>query len=99
MRHQQYSSRRGLGESLGLSSRGNAFPRFLGQQSIADVAGAELREKLENPLKFHWGTGGAEVPPTTVHGFDVTLLIDLCNAIIAAEANDIGAIHSAADCC
>jgi P63C domain len=59
----------------------------LATQSIADVAGAELRSKLENPLKFQWGTGGAEQPPATVHGFDVTLLIDLCNAIIAAEAN------------
>jgi hypothetical protein len=75
-----------MGESLGLSSRGNAFPRFLAQKSIADVAGAELRAKLENPLKFQWGTGGADQPPATIHGFDVTLLIDLCNAIIAAEA-------------
>jgi hypothetical protein len=79
-------SQRGMGEALGLSSRGNAFPRFLAQQSVADVAGAELRRKLENPLKFQWGTGGAEQPPATIHGFDVTLLIDLCNAIIAAEA-------------
>jgi hypothetical protein len=59
----------------------------LAQRSIAEVAGAELREKLENPLKFQWGTGGAEAPPTTVHGFDVTLLIDLCNAIITAEVS------------
>jgi hypothetical protein len=79
-------SQRGMGEVLGLSTRGNAFPRFLATQSIADVAGAELREKLENPLKFQWGTGGAEQPPATIHGFDVGLLIDLCNAIIAAEA-------------
>jgi hypothetical protein len=79
-------SQRGMGEALGLSSRGNAFPRFLATQSIAEIAGAELRAKLENPLKFQWGTGGAEQPPATVHGFDVTLLIDLCNAIIAAEA-------------
>jgi len=84
--HTAVISQRGMGESLGLSSRGNAFPRFLAQGSIANVAGAELTEKLENPLKFQWGTGGAEVPPSTVHGFDVTLLIDLCNAIIAAEA-------------
>lgn len=79
-------SQRGMGEALGLSPRGNALPRFLSAQSFVDVAGAELRAKLENPLKFQWGTGGAEHPPTTVHGFDVTLLIDLCNAIISAEA-------------
>jgi hypothetical protein len=41
---------------------------------------------LENPLKFQAGTGGSEQPPAIIHGFDVTLLIDVCNAIIKAEA-------------
>lgn len=79
-------SQRGMGEALGLSSRGNAFPRFLATKGMSEIAGAELRAKIENPLKFQWGTGGAEQPPATIHGFDVTLLIDLCNAIIAAES-------------
>jgi len=38
-------------------------------------------------LKFQWGIGGAEQPPATIHGFDATFLIDLANAIIAAEAS------------
>ena len=80
-------SQRGMGEALGLSSRGNAFPRFLATRAMSEVAGAELRAKLENPLKFQWGTGGAEQPPATIHGFDATLLIDLSNAIIAAESS------------
>jgi hypothetical protein len=79
-------SQTGMARALGLSSRGNALPRFLGAQSMADAVGAELRQKLENPLKFQWGSGGAEGPPSTVHGFDATLLIDVCQAIIAAEA-------------
>src|SRR5215211_7864295 len=45
-------SQRGMGEALGLSTRGNAFPRFLATKSISEIAGAELREKIENPLKF-----------------------------------------------
>jgi hypothetical protein len=53
---------------------------------MVQIAGADLRAKFENPLKFQWGTGGAEAPPSIVHGFDVTLLIDVSNAIIAAEA-------------
>lgn len=28
--------------------------------NVEYVAGAELREKLENPLKFQWGAGGAK---------------------------------------
>jgi hypothetical protein len=79
-------SQSGMGRALGLSPRGNAFPRFMAARAMAETVGAELREKLENPLKFQWGTGGAEQPPATVHGFDAALLIDLCRAIIAAEA-------------
>jgi hypothetical protein len=78
-------SQRGMGEVLGLPSRGNSFPRFLATKSMTEIAGAELKEKLENPLKFQWGTGGAEQPPATIHGFDATLLIDFSNSIIAAE--------------
>ena len=79
-------SQTGMARAIGLSPRGNALPRFLGSQAMASVVGAELREKIENPLKFQWGTGGAESPTSIIHGFDSALLIDLCNAIIAAEA-------------
>ncbi|SRR5258707_929569 len=79
-------SQTGMGRALGLSSRGNAFPRFLAAKAASEVVGAELREKIENPLKFQGGTGGAEQPPGTIHGFDATLLIDISNAIIAAES-------------
>lgn len=85
-------SQTGIGRALGLSSRGNAFPRFLATRTMSGIVSAELREKLENPLKFQWGTGGAESPPTIVHGFDATLLIDLCKAIIAAESE--GMLHA-----
>jgi hypothetical protein len=79
-------SQRGMGEALGLYRAGNAITRFLSTKAITKIAGAELIAKFENPIKFQWGTGGAEAPPSTVHGFDVTLLIDLSNAIIAAES-------------
>jgi hypothetical protein len=77
-------SQRGMGESLGMSG-GRDFPRFLTSKAIAEALGVELREKLENPLKFQAVGGGVGLPPATVHGFDVSLLIDLCNVIIAAE--------------
>ena len=80
-------SQTGMGRALGLSVRGNAFPRFVASRAMTKVASAELSEKLQKPLKFQWGTGGAEQPPSIVHGFDSGLLIDLCNAIIAAEAS------------
>jgi hypothetical protein len=79
-------SQTGMAQTVGLSSRGNSLPRFLATSAMVETVGAELREKLQNPLKFQWGTGGADQPPAIVHGFDATLLIDLCKAIIAAEA-------------
>jgi len=78
-------SQTGMARALGLSSRGNTLPRFLSNNVMSEAVGAELRLKIENPLKFQWGVGGAGMPPVTVHGFDSALLIDLCNAIIASE--------------
>jgi P63C domain-containing protein len=76
----------GMAKALGLSSRGNALPRFLANKVMSEAVGAELRSKIENPLKFQWGVGGAgTLPPVTVHGFDSSLLIDICNAIVAVE--------------
>lgn len=78
-------SQTGMARALGLSSRGNTLPRFLSNKVMSEAVGAELRQKIENPLKFQWGVGGAGMPPVTVHGFDSALLIDLCNAIINSE--------------
>lgn len=72
-------SQSGMGEALGLSRRGNAFPRFLGSKAMADAVGAQLGEKLENPIKFQGIKGGA------LHGYDVTILIDVCRAILDVE--------------
>lgn len=74
----------GMGLTLGLSPRGNAFPRFLESRGMQQHLGAHLREKLDKPIKFQWSNPGAQ-NTVTVHGYDVTLLIDVCKAIIQAE--------------
>lgn len=79
-------SQRGMGAAIGLSPRGNAFTRFTNSKSIGTRLGAELREKIANPLKFQWGAGGADQPPSAIHGYDVTLLIDICKAILEADS-------------
>ena len=53
-------SQTGMGQALGLSSRGNAFPRFLASKAMESVVGAQLREKIEQPLRFQWSSGGAQ---------------------------------------
>lgn len=81
-------SQRGMGAALGLSVRGNAFTRFASSKAIAPyLGGAELQEKIEKPIKFQWVPRGAQQPPTDVHGYDATILIDVCKAIVAAEAD------------
>lgn len=52
---------------------------------IASHIGRELGEKLENPLVFQAPTLGANQPPTKTYGYDITILIDLCKAVLAAE--------------
>ena len=78
-------SQTGMARILGLSPRGSSFPSFINSRAMADFVGGELREKIENPLRFQWGFGGGGTPPTTINGFDTALLIDVCNAIVAAE--------------
>ena len=87
-------SQRGMARALGFGSGGMALPRFLETSAMRESLGAEPRQKLENPLKFQWSTAGAgPALPYAVYGFDATVLIDICNAIIAAAAG--GALKNA----
>ena len=79
-------SQTGMARILGLSARGNAFPRFVTSQALADAVGAELRGKVENPLLIQWGSGGAEQPPSVIHGYNATVLTEVCSAIARANA-------------
>jgi hypothetical protein len=78
-------SQRGMGAAIGLGDAGGRLPTFLRGQKIAPYVGHELSEKLANPLIFQWSTSGANTPPAVVYGYDVTMLIDLCKAVIAAD--------------
>jgi hypothetical protein len=77
-------SQTGMGRALGLSSRGNAFPRFLSSKAMSGLISAQLSNKIDQPLRFQWSSGGAQ-PSVMVNGFDATLLVDVCKAIVAAE--------------
>ena len=79
-------SQRGMGQAIGLSAGGSRLPQFLATKAIAPYVGAELAEKMANPLKFQWEPRGREQPPGIIYGFDVSLLIDICRIIILAKA-------------
>lgn len=52
-----------------------------------DYIGRDLREKIENPFVFQ-PPGAAAASPVSAraNGYDATILIDICNAILAAKA-------------
>jgi hypothetical protein len=80
-------SQRGMGAALGLGVSGSRLPKFVTSNRIAPYVGEELREKLNNPLVFQApSAGGNSPPPSKVNGYDVTILIDICKAVEAAEA-------------
>jgi hypothetical protein len=80
-------SQRGMGLAIGLKNdSGRAFPRFLSGRAISAALGPDLLENLSKPLIFNGTPPGSGLPPMTVHGHDVTVLIDLCKAIVKAES-------------
>jgi hypothetical protein len=81
-------SQRGMGAALGMGIAGSRLPMFVNSKRMAPYVGRELREKLENPLVFQsHSAGGNSPPPTKVNGYDVTILIDICKAVSAAESD------------
>lgn len=90
-------SQRGMGLAIGLKDgSGRAFPNFVQGKIITNVLGAETIEKINNPLIFKAARTGADNSLITVYGYDVTILIDVCKAIIKAE-DDNTLLSSQAD--
>lgn len=81
-------SQRGMGPALGLSRRGSRLTVFASSNAMAKYLGRELREKIENPLVFQLpGAAAASPVSAQANGYDAAILIDLCNAILAARAD------------
>ena len=79
-------SQRGMAQAIGFSKRGDRLSVFAGSKTMDDYIGRGLREKLANPIIFQPQTAAAEnAIGDKAHGYDATILIDLCKAIIAAR--------------
>lgn len=78
----------GMGQVLGLGSGGSRLPRFVFNKTMSTYIWPELREKLENPIVFQTVIAG-QSPGSgpKAHGYDVTILIDVCKAILTADAD------------
>jgi len=80
-------SQRGMGQAMGFSKRGDRLQGFVNSKAMANYIGREMRHKLDNPFVFQQkGAAAGSIIPTA-NGYDATLLIDLCNSVIAAKAD------------
>lgn len=79
-------SQRGMGGALGLGEGGSKLPRLVSGKVLSQYVGPELREKLENPLIFQAPPAGPGLPSVQASGYDVTVLTDLCRAILRADS-------------
>lgn len=83
-------SQRGMGLAIGLSEGGGRLPRFVNGKTISKYIGPELKERLDNPIIFQsFNMGQSDKMGTTTYGYDVTILIDICKAIIDAENDGV----------
>lgn len=87
---------RGMAATIGMnSSSGSALIKFVNTKAISQTSmGADILDKVSKPLIFKGLSMGVNMPPPRpVNGYDVTLLIDICRAVI--EANATGTLSEA----
>ena len=78
----------GLIKALGMSGGGSGntglsndrMVRFIESQTLKPFISEPLAEMIRNPIKFKFKRGG------TAHGYDATILADICDAVLAARA-------------
>lgn len=88
--HTAVMSQRGIAEALGFATGGGtAIKKFLSSQSMLPYIGSELSKKTDQPIVFKLDQTGSG---RKAYGYDVTILIDICQAII--RANDDNQLKS-----
>lgn len=78
---------RGIATALGLSNPGGKdFQRLVNGKRLSQYLGAGAVEKIKKPLEFQWIYPGAKQTAVTYKGYGADTVIDVCNAILAADA-------------
>lgn len=80
-------TQRGIAAAIGLSKPGGKdFERLVDGKGISKHLGAEVLVKIHQPIEFKWVYPGAKNNAVSIKGYSADLLIDVCNAILAANA-------------
>lgn len=63
------------------------LPRFVAGKTVSEALGVDLLGKIDNPLIFKGPPVVGNMPPIgQIYGYDVTILIDVCKALVKAES-------------
>lgn len=80
-------TQRGMGSALGLSNPGGKdFERLLSSKALSKHLGAGLLAKIAQPIEFKQLYPGAKNPSIVISGYAADVLIEVCMAILSAEA-------------
>lgn len=80
-------TQRGISAALGLSNpSGKDFVRLVSGKRLSKYLGAEVLAKIAQPVEFKWIYPGAKQSSKTIKGYSADILIDVCNAILTADA-------------
>lgn len=80
-------TQRSIAAAVGLSNPGGKdFERLVEGKAISKYLSAEVRTRIHQPIEFKWVYPGAKQNAVKIKGYSADLLIDVCNAIIAANA-------------
>lgn len=80
-------TQRGIAAALGLSKPGGKdFERLVERPAIAKHLGGEALAKVHQPIEFKWVYPGGKENAISIKGYAADLLIDVCQAILAAQA-------------
>ena len=80
-------TQRGIGAALGLKNPGGKdFERLVAGKRLSPYLGAEVLAKITQPIEFKWIYPGAKQKAISIKGYSADILIDVCNAILAADA-------------
>lgn len=79
-------SGRSTTKAIGMRGRGQGVTRIPRHRTLSPFIQGDLREKLQNPLRFL----PSERAKSTIPGYEATILLDVCESIL--EAQDAGAL-------
>ncbi|GKX54108.1 hypothetical protein SOASR030_02200 [Leminorella grimontii] len=78
----------GLAKLIGLGERVKDIDRVLNAQYMSNYVSAILIEKMGKPYIFQWENDGAVLGSFTGgHGYDISVVIDICKALTEAKDN------------